>query len=74
MGFSGRANSAEKRKALALDLGFPVRISAGALLDAVNTMLLSGRLELSFFDAYRADDADQQNGGSNVTEQPGHPE
>ena len=50
----------KKRKALAIRLGFPERVTADALLDAVNTMLLSGRLEKSFFDAYRADDADQQ--------------
>lgn len=60
MGLSGRADSAKKRKALAIRLGFPERVTADALLDAVNTMLLSGRLEKSFFDAYRADDADQQ--------------
>ena len=62
MGLSGRADSAEKRKALALRLGFPEHMTSDALLDAVNTMLLSGRLEQSFFDAYGADHADQQDG------------
>ena len=62
LGLSGRADSAAKRKALALRLGFPERMTADALLDAVNTMLLSGRLELSFFNTYRADDTDQKNG------------
>ena len=62
MGLSGKAGCAEKRKALARRLGFPEHMTADALLDAVNTMLLSGRLELSFFDAYGADHADQQDG------------
>ena len=62
MGLSGKAGSTEKRKALALHLGFPEHMTADALLDAVNTMLMSGRLEESFFDAYRADHTDQQDG------------
>ena len=62
LGFSGRADSGAKRKALARSLGFPEKMTADALLDAVNTMLLAGRLELSFFDAYRADHPDQQDG------------
>jgi ribonuclease M5 len=60
MGLSGGAGSAEKRKALALRLGFPERMTPGGLLDAVNTLLLVGRLELSFFDAYSAEHPDQQ--------------
>ena len=60
MGLSGKKDSAAKRKALALRLGFPEHMTADALLDAVNTMLLSGRLELSFFDTYCADHPDQQ--------------
>lgn len=62
MGLSGKAGSTEKRKALALRLGFPEHMTADALLDAVNTMLVTGRLEESFFDAYRADHTDQQDG------------
>ena len=62
MGLSGRVGSGEKRKALAKRLGFPEHMTADALLDAVNTMLLAGRLEMSFFDAYCADHADQQDG------------
>ena len=61
LGFSGRAGSREKRKALALRLGFPEHMTADALLDAVNTLLLSGRLDFSFFDAYRADNSDEEN-------------
>lgn len=62
MGLSGRAGSSKKRKALADRLGFPERMTADALLDAVNTMLRFGQLERSFFDTYRTDDADQQKG------------
>ena len=62
MGLSGRPESAARRKELALRLGFPERMTADALLDAVNTMLLAGRLETAFFDAYGADHADQQDG------------
>ena len=62
MGLSGGAGSAEKRKALALRLGFPERMTPGGLLDAVNTLLLVGRLELSFFDAYSAEHPNQQDG------------
>ena len=62
MGLSGRPESAERRKELSLRLGFPERMTADALLDAVNTMLLAGRLETAFFDEYGADHADQQDG------------
>ena len=62
LGLSGGADSAAKRKALAKRLGFPEQMTAGGLLDAVNTLLLVGRLELSFFDADGADHADEQNG------------
>ena len=62
LGLSGTADSAAKRKALAKRLGFPEQMTAGGLLDAVNTLLLAGRLELSFFDADSADHADEQNG------------
>ena len=62
LGLSGGAGSAAKRKALAKRLGFPEQMTAGGLLDAVNTLLLVGRLELSFFDADGADHTDEQNG------------
>lgn len=62
MGLSGRSGSGAKRKALAIRLGFPEHMTADALLDAVNTMLVSGRLEPSFFDAYSADHPDQEDG------------
>ncbi len=60
MGLSGGTNSTEKRRNLALELGFPERMTADGLLDAINTLLLSGRLEKSFFDAYCADHTAQQ--------------
>jgi ribonuclease M5 len=60
MGLSGGTNSAKRRRNLALELGFPERMTADGLLDAINTLLLCGRLEKSFFDAYCADHTDQQ--------------
>ena len=62
MGLSGKRDSEAKRKALALRLGFPEHMTADALLDAVNTMLVTERLELSFFDTYGADHPDEQDG------------
>ena len=62
LGFSGGRDSSAKRKALARSLGFPEQMTADALLDAVNTMLLTGRLELSFFDTYRTDHPDEEDG------------
>ena len=62
MGLSGKTDSSAKRKALALRLGFPEHMTADALLDAVNTLFLAGRLDLPFFDAYRADHSDQKDG------------
>lgn len=59
MGLSGGAGSREKRKQLALRLGFPERMTSDALLDAVNTMLRCSLLTPEFFDDYRADHADQ---------------
>lgn len=60
MGLSGGNNSREKRKQIAVQLGLPERISADGLLEAVNTLLSSGRMGMDFFDAYRSDDPDQQ--------------
>lgn len=62
-GLSGKANSAGKRKAMAQALGLPERISADGLLDALNTLLESGRVSLDILDAYGADNADEQNAG-----------
>ena len=73
LGLSGGRGSAEKRKALAKRLGFPERMTADALLDAVNTLLACSRLSRSFFDAYRTHDADEQNGGSGIQDQNGRP-
>ena len=74
LGLCGGKGSAEKRKALAKRLGFPERMTADALLDAVNTLLAVGRLSRSFFDTYRTDHPDEQNGGSDVHENSGRPE
>ena len=62
MGLSGGLGSAEKRKALAKRLGFPERLSADGLLDAVNTLLRYGRLELPLFDEDGSDDPHQEHG------------
>lgn len=43
MGLSGGAGSAEKRRTLAKELGFPERLTADGLLDALNTLRRSGR-------------------------------
>ena len=60
MGLSGGSKSREKRKQIAIQLGLPERISADGLLEAVNTLLSSGRMGMDFFDAYRSDDPNQQ--------------
>ena len=60
MGLSGGSKSREKRKHIAIQLGLPERISADGLLEAVNTLLSSGRMGMDFFDAYRSDDPNQQ--------------
>ena len=62
MGLSGGNYSREKRKQMAMRLGLPERISVDGLLEAVNTLLSSGRLGMDFFDAYRSNDPDQQDG------------
>ncbi len=60
LGLSGGPGSGEKRKALAKRLGFPERMSADGLLDAVNTMLRCGLLELPLFDDDRPHDPHQE--------------
>ncbi len=60
LGLSGGPGSGEKRKALAKRLGFPERLSADGLLDAVNTMLRCGLLELPLFDDDRPHDPHQE--------------
>ena len=45
MGLSGRENSAELRKALAVKLGLPSKLSANMLLDAVNRMSSGEEIE-----------------------------
>ncbi len=60
LGLSGGENSAEKRRILARSLDLPERISADGLLEALNTLLTSGRAALDILDAYRRDDPHQQ--------------
>ena len=60
MGLSGGDNSRKRREDLAKRLGLPERISANGLLEAVNTLLSSGRIGMDVFDAYCSDDPDQQ--------------
>ena len=60
MGLSGGSNSREKRKKLANCLGLPERISAGGLLEAVNTLLSSGRIDLDILNTYCGDHTDEQ--------------
>lgn len=63
LGLSGGENSREKRKALAQRLDLPERISSDGLLEALNTLLASGRIQLNILDAYRGDDPDEQDAG-----------
>ena len=60
MGFSGGVNSREKRRLLAKRLGLPERIITDGLLEAINSLLASGRIGMDVFDAYCSDDPDQQ--------------
>ncbi len=60
MGLSGGPGSAEKRRMLARKLGFPERMTADALLDAVNTLRRSGVSELPVLDDDCAENADEQ--------------
>ena len=62
LGLTGCAGSAEKRRALALRLGFPERLTADGLLDALNTLRRGGDSLQSVLDADSADHADEQNG------------
>ena len=59
LGLSGGSGSREKRRLLAIRLGLPERLTADGLLEALNTLLASGRIHMDTFDAYRSDDPDQ---------------
>lgn len=63
LGLSGGPDSREKRKRLAVRLGLPERISANGLLEALNTLLVSGRVAPDILDAYRGDHPHQQDTG-----------
>ena len=62
LGLSGGKDSAQKRRALARRLGFPERMTADGLLDALNTLRRSGISELPFLDEDGAEHADEQHG------------
>ena len=63
LGLSGRENSGEKRRALLLELGLPERLSANGLLEALNTLISSGRITPDILNAYRGDDPGEQDPG-----------
>lgn len=60
LGLTGCTGSAEKRRALALRLGFPERLTADSLLDVLNTLRRSGESLQSVLNTNRPEDADQQ--------------
>ena len=60
LGLSGGRGSREKRMLLARQLGLPERIGADGLLEALNTLLFSGRITKDIFDTYRSNDTDEQ--------------
>ncbi len=63
MGLSGKTGSRERRRRLAVRLRLPERMGADGLLEALNTLLASGRLTPDILNAYCADDACQQDPG-----------
>ena len=62
MGLTGCSGSAEKRRALALRLGFPERLTADGLLDALNTLRRCGESLQSVLDTDCAEHTDEQDG------------
>lgn len=62
LGLTGCPGSAEKRRELALRLGFPERLTADGLLDALNTLRRSGALLQSVLDTDRTEHTDEQDG------------
>ncbi len=63
MGLIGKTGSRERRRRLAVRLRLPERMGADGLLEALNTLLASGRLTPDILNAYCADDACQQDPG-----------
>jgi ribonuclease M5 len=55
-GLSGGPDSGKKRRALALGLGLPERISAKGLLEALNALIASGRISPDILNADRSQD------------------
>ena len=74
LGLSGRPDSAERRRALALRLGFPERMTADGLLDALNTLRRSGASEPAILDEDRAENADEENGRAGLDQRIDEPE
>lgn len=62
MGLTGCAGSAEKRRALAIRLGFPERMTADGLLDALNTLRRGGDSGIPILNADCPENADEENG------------
>ena len=62
LGLTGCEGSAEKRRALARSLGFPERLTADGLLDALNTLRRCGRSGIPVLDADRAENPDEKHG------------
>lgn len=56
LGLSGGTDSSRKRQALALRLGFPQRMTADGLLDALNTLIAAGRLDPAALEAMLRED------------------
>lgn len=74
LGLTGCAHSAEKRRALALRLGFPERLTADGLLDALNTLRRGGESLDSVLNADSADHADEQDGRAVIQQRIDQPE
>jgi len=61
LGLSGGKGSSVKRGAISQKLGFPERMTADGLLDAINTLLWSGHLDLETLQRYCTNDTDKEN-------------
>ena len=66
LGLSGRENSGERRKALLRELDLPEHLSANGLLEALNTLISSGRIAPDILDAYRGDDPGEEDPGGHA--------
>lgn len=74
MGLTGCTGSAERRRALALRLGFPERLTADGLLDALNTLRRGGESLESVLNADSAEHPDEQNGCAVIQQSIDQPE